>query len=57
MSLPIHPSLRRAYEALEPLFLEHIITEDVGGLASFGLGPGLASGLFSCRTYIAFASF
>lgn len=27
--LPIHPSLRRAYEALEPLFLEHIITEEV----------------------------
>lgn len=29
VSLPIHPSLRRAYETLEPLFKEHIITEEV----------------------------
>lgn len=34
--LPIHPSLRRAYDALEPLFLEHIITEEVGGRAGEG---------------------
>eukprot|EP00903_Cladosiphon_okamuranus_P005723 g5681.t1 len=32
VSLPIHPSLRRAYETLEPLFLEHIITADGQGL-------------------------
>lgn len=30
VSMPIHPSLRRAYETLEPLFLKHIITEEVG---------------------------
>ncbi|CBJ27863.1 conserved unknown protein [Ectocarpus siliculosus] len=34
VSLPIHPSLRRAYETLEPLFLEHIITEEGQGLLS-----------------------
>lgn len=35
VSLPIHPSLRRAYEILEPLFLEHIITDEVRNVASF----------------------
>ncbi|CAM9768940.1 unnamed protein product [Pylaiella littoralis] len=34
VATPIHPSLRRAYETLEPLFLEHIITEEGQGLLS-----------------------
>eukprot|EP00904_Undaria_pinnatifida_P010684 jgi/Undpi1/6746/HiC_scaffold_20.g09225.m1 len=34
VSMPIHPSLRRAYKLLEPLFLKHIITEEGQGLLS-----------------------
>ncbi|CAM9303908.1 unnamed protein product [Discosporangium mesarthrocarpum] len=32
--LPIHPALQRAYEILEPLFIEHILPEEGQGLLS-----------------------
>ncbi|CAM9588651.1 unnamed protein product [Laminaria digitata] len=34
VSIPIHPSLQRAYKTLEPLFRKHIITEEGQGLLS-----------------------
>ncbi|CAM9428559.1 unnamed protein product [Chrysoparadoxa australica] len=34
LSAPVHPSLQRAFKTLEPLFIEHIISEDGQGLLS-----------------------
>lgn len=60
VSLPIHPSLRRAYEILEPLFLEHIITDEVKAVSNtrgvllckpprFAIGRALSPGLVFFR--------